>query len=462
MGALGMGEMPSKDAREAALAENPEHAAAALKDLVERILHEAKRQGASAAEVDAATGTGLAVTVRKGELETVEFHNDQGFGITVYVGARKGSANTSDPGADAVRDTVCAAMDIAKHTEEDACNGLADAELMATAAPPLDLHHPWQLDVATAAALAEQTEAAALEFDPRIVNTEGAEVTTRRGCHAYGNSHGFVQASWGTRHGTGCAVIAGEQDAMQTDHWHTVGRAADDLQAPAEVGREAARRAVARLGARPIRTGDYPVLFAAPMAVGVVGHLLSAISGRALYRKESYLVDSLGERALAPGITLREHPHRRKGFASAAFDGDGVATRAKAFVEDGVVASYVLGSYSARRLGLATTGNAGGVFNLDVVAKTRPVEALMRDMGTGLVVTRLMGQGVNLVTGDYSRGAAGVWVEHGEPQHPVENVTIAGKLDAIYKGIVGCGDDVDRRGNIQTGALLVERMTVAA
>ena len=440
----------------------PEEAAGALKGLVERILSEAKRQGASAAEVDAATATGLAVTVRKGELETVEFHNDRGFGVTVYVGARKGSANTSDPGADAVRDTVRAALDIAKHTEEDACNGLADAALMATSTPPLDLHHPWNVDVPTATALATEAEAEALAFDRRIVNSEGAEVTTRRACHAYGNSHGFVEAACGTRHATSCAVIAGEKDDMQTDHWYTVGRAAADLAAPADVGREAGRRAVARLGSRPIATGDYPVLFAAPMAVGVVGHLLAALSGRALYRKESYLLDSLGKQATAPGITLAEHPRRRKGFGSAAFDGDGVATRAKAFVQDGVVASYVLGTYSARRLGLATTGNAGGVFNLDVVAERRPIEALMRDMDTGLVVTRLMGQGVNLVTGDYSRGAAGVWVERGEPQHPVDNVTIAGKLDALYKGIVGCGDDVDRRGNIQTGSLLVERMTVAA
>ena len=439
-----------------------EEAAGALKGLVERILSEAKRQGASAAEVDAATATGLAVTVRKGELETVEFHNDRGFGVTVYVGARKGSANTSDPGADAVRDTVRAALDIARHTEEDACNGLADAALMATSAPPLDLHHPWNVDVPTATALATEAEAEALAFDRRIVNSEGAEVTTRRACHAYGNSHGFVEAACGTRHATSCAVIAGEKDDMQTDHWYTVGRAAEDLAAPADVGREAGRRAVARLGSRPIATGDYPVLFAAPMAVGVVGHLLAALSGRALYRKESYLLDSLGKQATAPGITLAEHPRRRKGFGSAAFDGDGVATRAKAFVQDGVVASYVLGTYSARRLGLATTGNAGGVFNLDVVAERRPIEALMRDMDTGLVVTRLMGQGVNLVTGDYSRGAAGVWVERGEPQHPVDNVTIAGKLDALYKGIVGCGDDVDRRGNIQTGSLLVERMTVAA
>ena len=441
---------------------DPQADADAVKGLVERILGEAKRQGASAAEVSAATGAGLAVTVRKGALETVEFHNDRGFAVTVYVGVRKGSASTSDPAADAVRDTVRAALDIAKHTEEDPCNGLADAELMAKRLPPLDLHHPWDVDVDAATRRATETEAEALAFDSRIVNSEGAEVATRRACHAYGNSHGFLEAAWGTRHTTGCAVIAADEDGMQTDHWHTVGRAPGDLEAPASVGREAARRAVARLGRRPIATGEYPVLFAPPMAVGVIGHLLAAISGGALYRKESYLAGALGKQAMARGITLAEHPHRRKGLASAAFDGDGVATRAKAFVEDGVVASYVLGTYSARRLDLATTGNAGGVFNVDVEAKTQPVRDLMRAMDTGLVVTSLMGQGVNLVTGDYSRGATGVWVAHGEPQHPVDNVTIAGKLDAMYKGIAGCGDDVDRRGNVQAGSLLIERMTVGA
>ena len=433
-----------------------------LEGLVEHILGEAKRQGATAAEVSAAAGTGLAVTVRKGELETVEFDNDRGFAITVYIGARKGSASTSDAGADAVRDTVRAALDIAKHTEEDKCNGLADADLMAKHLPPLDLHHPWDVDVRAATGLARETEAAALAFDPRIVNSEGAEVATRRACQAYGNSHGFIAASRGTRHTTSCAVIAADADGMQTDHWHTVGRAAEDMQAPASVGEEAARRAVARLGRRPIATGEYPVLFAPPMAIGLIGHLLSAISGGALYRRESYLRGSLGKQAMARGLTLREHPHRRRGLASAAFDGDGVATRAKAFVEDGKVTNYVLGAYSARRLDLTTTGNAGGVFNLDLDAKTQPVRDLMHTMDTGLVVTSLMGQGVNLVTGDYSRGAAGVWVEGGEPRHPVDNVTIAGKLDAIYKGIVGCGDDVDRRGNIHAGSLLVERMTVGA
>ena len=441
---------------------DPQEQAATVKDLVRRILAEAKSQGATAAEVSAGVGAGLAVTVRKGALETVEFHNDRGFNITVYDGARKGSAATSDASAAAVRDVVRAALDIAKHTEADPCNGLAEPERLATSLPDLDLHHPWELDVPAAQALATETEAAALTFDSRIANSEGAEVATHRACNAYGNSHGFLAATWGTRHTIGCAVIAADDDGMQTDHWHTAGRSRADLQGATRVGEEAARRAVARLGRRPIATGEYPVLFAPPMARGLLGHLLAAISGGALYRKESYLLDSLGKQAMARGVTLAEQPHRRKGFGSTAFDGDGVATAAKAFVDDGMVASYILGTYSARRLGMRTTGNAGGVFNLDLAAKAKSATELMREMGTGLVVTSLMGQGVNLVTGDYSRGAAGVWVENGEPQHPVDNVTIAGNLDAMYKGIVGCGDDVDRRGNVQTGSLLVERMTVAA
>ena len=256
-------------------------------------------------------------------------------------------------------------------------------------------------------------------------------------------------------------MIAADANGMQPEDWYTVSRDPADLEDPVEVGHEAARRAVGRLGCRPIKTGSYPVLFAPPVAAGLVSHLLSAIGGRALYRRETYLLDSIGRQVATRGITLREEPHRPKGLASAGHDGDGVTTRPKAFIEDGVVASYVLDTYSARRLGLATTGNAGGYFNLDVVADTRPVEQLMRDMGTGLLVTSLMGQGVSLVTGDYSRGAGGVWVAGGEPSHPVDEVTIAANLDDVYKGIAGCGDDIDRRGNIQTGSLLVGEMTVA-
>ena len=346
--------------------------AASLKDLVAGILDEAKRQGASAAEVSAGDSTGLVVSVRKGELETVEFTNDRGFGITVYVGARKGSASTSDAGPEAVRETVRAAINIAKFTEEDPCNGLADAELMARALPDLDLDHPWQVDVPRATERALEAEAAALAQDSRIVNSEGANVATHRGCHVYGNSHGFLEASSGTRHSTGCSVIAEDAGGMQRDHWYTVGRDPEDLENPVDVGREAARRAVARLGRRPVATGSYPVLFAPTEAGGLIGNLLAAISGGVLYRNASYLVGSLGRQAAAPGITLVEEPHRRKGLGSAAHDGDGVATRAKAFVDDGVVASYILGSYSARRLGMTTTGNAGGVFNLDLKTEMRP------------------------------------------------------------------------------------------
>ena len=441
---------------------DPAERAEGLKALVAQILDEAKRNGASAAEVSAGEGVGLGVTVRKGELETVEFNNDRGFGITVYVGRRKGSANTSDAGTKAVRETVRAALNIAKYTAEDACNGLAEADLMATELPELDLHHPWEVDVEQATAIATETEAAALDYDKRIVNSEGAEVSTRRAWHVYGNSHGFVEAAWGTRHSVSCALIAADDDGMQQDYWYTVARDAQDLEDHVAVGREAGRRAVARLGRRGIDTGSYPVLFAPPMAAGLVAHLLAALGGGAQYRKESFLLDSIGRQVLPEAITLAEFPQRPKGLGSAAFDGDGVATRAKAFVQDGRVASYVLGAYSARRLGLATTGNAGGVFNLDVVAPTRPVEELMRDMGTGLVVTSLMGQGVNLVTGDYSRGAAGIWVANGEPSHPVDEVTIAANLRDLFRGIVGCGADIDPRNAIRTGSLLVEKMTVAA
>ena len=443
-------------------AAEPEVLAESLKNLTTRILDEARRQGATAAEVAAGDSTGLVVAVRNGELETVEFTNDRGFGITVYVGTRKGSASTSDDAFDAIRETVRAALNIARYTEDDACNGLADAALMARDIPDLDLHHPWNIDVPEATERAAETEAAGFAYDDRIVNSEGARIATARGCQAYGNSHGFLEASWGTRHSTSCIMIAADANGMQPEDWSTVGRDPADLDNHEEVGREAARRAVSRLGCRPLETGSYPVLFAPPLAAGLVSHLLSAIGGRALYRRESFLLGSLGRQVATRDLTLREHPHRTKGLASTGYDGDGVATRSKAFVEDGVVTSYVLDSYSSRRLGLATTGNAGGYFNLDVVADTRPVEDLMRDMGTGLLVTSLMGPGVNLVTGDYSRGAGGFWIAGGEPSHPVDEVTIAANLDDVYRGIVGFGDDIDRRGNIHTGSLLVREMTVAS
>ena len=406
---------------------------------------------------------GLSVVVRNRELETVEFNNDRGFGITVYAGSRKGSASTSDSSDGAIVDTVRAALNIARYTEEDPCSGLAEAELMARDLPDLDLYYPWKIDVEHAQAIALESEAVALDFDPRIVNSEGAQVTSQRSYRVYGNSHGFLEGVAATRHSTSCVVIAQDGNGMQRDYWYTVARDPSELESHVEIGKTAAERTLARLGSRPIATGTFPVLFNPQMATGLIGHLIGAISGGSLYRKASYLLDSLGKTVIAPTITLAERPHIAKALGSAGFDGEGVATRAKGFVENGVVSSYVLGSYSARRLGMQTTANAGGVFNLEVACDDRATpEELMQQMGTGLVVNELMGQGINLVTGDYSRGAGGVWVENGKPVHPVSEATIAGNLNDIFSGIVGVGDDVDRRGNVHCGSLLVKAMTVAA
>ena len=433
-----------------------------LKDLVGRILEEAKRQGATAAEVSVTDDAGLAVKVRNRDLETVEFTHDRGFGITVFDGQRKGSASTSDASDDAVRGTVRAALNIARFTEEDPCNGLADADLMARELPALDLYHPWPLDVPEAERRALETEAAAFDQDTRITNSEGAEVTSHRTCSVYGNSHDFIEALQGTRHSVALSVIAQEGDRMQNDYWYTAGRVADALDDHEAVGRRAAERAVARLGVQPVATGQYPVLFDPQMAAGLISHLIGAISGGALYRKASWLLDSLGEQVMPGSMSLVENPHLPRGIASTPFDGDGVATKSKAFVKDGVITSYVLGNYAAKRLNMVTTGNAGGVFNLEVQTERKPVQELMREMNTGLMVTHLMGQGVNRVTGDYSRGASGIWIENGEPTHAVDEVTIAANLRDVYRNILAAGTDIDRRGTIHVGSLLVEGMTVAA
>ncbi len=433
-----------------------------LKGLVGDILDEARRQGATAAEVSVGDDEGLTVVVRQRDIETIEFGQDRGFGITVYVGARKGTASTSDSRPEAVRATVRAALGIARYTEDDDCNGLADPERMARHLPDLDLHHPWTADADALRDLALETEAAALDFDRRIVNSEGAEVATQRSCRVYGNTHGFTGAVTGTRHSVHCAVVAGDDAGMERDHWYSIARDPGNLEDHIGVGEEAARRAVARLGTKPIKTGNWPVLFSPRMAAGLVGHLVGAISGGALYRRASYLTDSLGKQVAAKAVTLAEYPHLPKALGSAAFDGDGVATDSKAFVRAGLLTRYVLGSYSARRLGLETTGNAGGVFNLALETDTVCPAALMREMGTGLVVTELMGQGVDLVSGHYSRAAAGIWIEDGEPAYPVEKVTIASTLNDMFHGIAAAGDDIDRRGNIHTGSILVQSMTVAS
>ncbi|MFW6093412.1 MAG: metalloprotease PmbA [Pseudomonadota bacterium] len=432
-----------------------------LRELVRDILDEASRQGASAAEVSVSADTGLSVTVRKGELETLEFNQDRGFGITVYFGARKGSASTSDSSRDAIRETVRAAANVARFTQEDPCNGLADAELMAWSYPELDLFHPWQLDAAEAEGLALECEQSAFEHDPRVVNSEGAHVSTQQACRVYGNSHGFLGSHLGTRHGLSCMVIAEDGAGMQRDHWYTVARDRTGLESAKAVGERAAQRAVGRLSPRRVQTGRFPVLFAPEVATGLIGHLLGALSGGAQYRKASFLLDALNQPVAADHLNLVEEPHLPGRVGSAAFDSDGVATRPKAFVADGVAAHYLLSAYTARRLGMQSTGNAGGVFNLTVSGETRPVPEILRTMNRGLLVTELMGQGVNAVTGDYSRGASGYWIENGEIAYPVEEITIAGNLKDMYRGLELVGDDLDQRGNIRTPSLLIGAMTVA-
>jgi PmbA protein len=432
-----------------------------LKNRVEDILAEAKRQGASAAEVSVSEDVGLNVTVRMRDLETVEFNHDRGFGITVYFGQRKGSASTSDGSAEAITETVAAAAKIARHTQEDACAGLADAELMATSLPDLDLYHPWEIDPKEAQELALECEAAGLDFDGRVRNSDGASVSTQRSVRVYGNSHGFIGSYLGSRHSVSCVLIAEDDKGMQRDYWYTTGRNAGELESAEVVGREAGRRTVARLSPLKVQTGTFPVLFSPQTAGSLAGHLLGAISGGSLYRRASFLPDSLGKQVAAEHLTLSEAPHMKGGLGSAGFDGEGVATAPKAFISDGVVASYILSSYSGRKLEMPTTGNAGGVFNLTVSGHTLGASELLSEMNRGLLVTDLMGQGVNSVTGDYSRGASGFWIEGGEIAYPVDEITIASNLKEMAMGIVAVGDDIDTRGNIRSPSILIDRMTLA-
>jgi len=432
-----------------------------LESIVEEALKEARRQGASSAESAIGVTSGLSVTVRMGEVETIEHVRDKGLAVTAYFGHKKGSASTTDFGAEAIRETVRAACNIARYTAEDPCAGLADAEVMAQAVPELDLYHPWQLDPERAIRLALEAEDAARGFDPRITNSEGASVDRYERSQVYGNTHGFVAGFSGTRHGISCAVIARSDAGMQRDHWYTVVRDPDGLEPAGEVGRKAAERTLRRLDARRVPTAGVPVLFAPETAAGLFGHFVSAISGGALYRNASFLVDHLGKQVFPSHVRIHEQPHLPRALGSAPFDNEGVATRARDVVSEGVLQGYVLNSYSARKLGLQTTGNAGGVHNLTVEPGAHDFDELVRLMDRGLVVTELMGMGVNTVTGDYSRGAAGFWVEGGELCFPVEEITIAGNLRDMFMGVREVGRDVDRRGNIRTGSVLIERMTVA-
>ncbi len=434
-----------------------------LADISRQLLDHARRLGASQAEVSCSEDRGLDVNVRLGEVETVESTADRGIAVTVYFGKRKGSASTADLQPASLSATVEQACAIARHTEDDAAAGLADPELMAGEFPELDGWHPWTLEAADAIDLALACEAAGRGADPRISNSDGASVSTAQSLSVYANSHGFIGRERGTHHSMGVALIAGQGDGMQRDGWYTSALAREDLQDAAGVGVRAAERTVARLQPRSLATSSMPVLFAPEVARSLVGHLLSAISGGALYRQASFLLDSVGQSLFPAWMQIDELPHLRRGLRSAAFDGDGVATRASALVRDGVLQRYVLGSYSARRLGLQTTGNAGGVHNLQVAASAAGLDlhGIARQMGNGLLVTELMGQGVNGVTGDYSRGAGGFRVEDGEIQYPVDGITIAGNLRDMFNAIEAVGADIDPRSHIRTGSILVGRMTVA-
>ncbi|HWS77998.1 MAG TPA: metalloprotease PmbA [Thermomonas sp.] len=432
-----------------------------LSAIAERLLQRCKAAGASQAEVSCNEDAGLAVNVRMGEVETVEATRDRGIAVTVYFGQRKGSASTADLRDDSLEATVAQACAIATFTEDDAAAGLADAALMATTQREFDGWHPWAIDAQQAIEIALACEQAGRDSDPRIANSDGASVNSSASISVYANSHGFLGGERGTSHSIGCALIAGEGEAMQRDSWYSVALAQQDLERADEIGRKAARRTLERLDPRQLPTGEVPVLFAAEMARSLVGHYLGAVSGGALYRKASFLLDSVGERVFPDWFGIDELPFLQRGFRSAAFDAEGVATREAPLVQGGIVQRYVLGSYSARKLGLQTTANAGGVHNLQLHANAGDLESMLRGMGRGLLVTELMGQGVNPITGDYSRGAAGFWVENGVIAYPVDGITIAGNLKRMFAAIEAVGTDVDPRSHIRTGSILVGAMTVA-
>ena len=432
-----------------------------LREIAADILKYAKKRGASACETDVSEGFGQSVAVRKGEVDTIEYNRDKGIGITVYLGQQRGHASTSDFSRAALKATVDAALSIARFTAPDPCAGLADKALMAKDCPDLDLFHPWDITVDGALDLARECEAAAFGVSPKISNSEGANVSIQQSHFVSANSLGFMGGYASSRQGLSCSVIAGEGEHMQREFWYDSRRDAADLMSAADVGRIAGERALARLGAKKIRTCKVPVIFEAPLAVALIGNFVQAVSGGSLYRKSSFLLDSLGQQVFSPIVSIAERPHLKKAFGSGYFDGEGVATHDRDVVIDGVLQGYFLSSYSARKLGMQTTGNAGGSHNLRVSAGEDGLEAMIRNMDKGLLVTELLGHGVNYVTGDYSRGAAGFWVEKGKIKHAVEEVTIAGNLRDMFRNIVAIGNDALPRGAKHCGSILIEQMKIA-
>ncbi len=434
-----------------------------LAQIAEDVLTRCKRAAASQAEVGVSAERGINVNVRMGEVETLEHTRDRGVSVTVFFDQRKGSASTADLQPDSIADTVEKACALARYTEADPCAGLADADRLAGRDDQidLDLWHPWDLDAEHAIALGIASEGAGRALDPRISNSDGAGVSSGESLSVYANSHGFLGRERSTRHSINCSLIGDDGNGMQRDYWYTIGRAASELEDAEAVGREAATRTLRRLGARQLATRNCPVLYVPEVARGLVGHLVGAVSGGSLYRRASFLLDHVGRRIFPDWFSVREEPLVPRGHGSGTFDAEGVKTAPSDLVRDGVLSRYVLGSYSARKLGLASTGNAGGVHNLVVASGALDFDGLLREMGEGLVVTEVLGQGVNLVTGDYSRGAAGFWVERGEIAYPVEEITIAGNLRDMFVGVRAVGRDVDPRSHIFTGSFLIDRMTVA-
>jgi len=432
-----------------------------LKNIIHDTLALAKKRGASQAEAGLSVSEGMSVSVRMRDVETVEYQQDNGLGISVYFGQHKGTASTSSLNPEAIRKTVEAACNIARHTSEDPCTGLAEAELMATDFKDLDLYHDWDIGTDAAIELALECEAAALDYDEAIANSEGASIDVGRSLIAYGSSHGFLQAEKKTRHSISCSVVAENDQGMQRDYWYSVSRSPDYLQAASEVGQRAAERTVKRMGARKLKTGQSSVMFVPELARGLISHFNAAIGGNAQYRKASFLLDAEGQQVFPDFMQLTEFPFEPMALGSANYDGEGVATRENSIVKDGIVQGYLLDSYSARKLGRLSTGHSSGVHNLKISHTGKDFAACLRAMDKGLLVTELMGHGVSTVTGDYSRGAAGFWIENGQIQYPVEEITIANNLMAMFKGIVEIGNDVDQRGTIHCGSIVLENMTIA-
>ena len=432
-----------------------------LRDAVSFAIETAQKAGATA-EVGVTKVSGLSVSTRLQEIENVEFTNDGALGISVYLGQQKGNASTSDLSEEAIKNTVEAALAIAKYTSPDDCTGLADKELMAFEAPDLELYHGASVDVEQATKLALEAEKSALEYDEKIVNSNGASFNSHTGVRVYGNTHGMLQSYLSSRYSLSCSVIGGELDQLENDYEYTVSREFDALSSADWVGQNCAKKVIARLNPQKLTTREVPVIFLNDVATGLISHLTGAISGGSLYRKSSFLLDHLGKQVLPDWFQISERPHLLKRLASTPFDSEGVRTQDLEIIQDGVLQTYLLTSYSGRKMGMQSTGHAGGIHNWLVKPNlTGGLTALLRQMGTGLLVTDVMGQGVNIVTGDYSRGAAGFWVENGEIQYPVAEITIAGQLQDMLKNIVAVTDDIEHRSNIQTGSILLDKMKIS-